>query len=133
MPTFIIETIDKPNRNNRIYTKACIEKAISDTKKLVEERRFMGELHETTSYHDTTVNLMRASHLVTELRLEESRFVADVQILKTPMGIVLQRLVDSDQVYFVPRGIGKLEENGTVTDYTLISIDAYPKPPLKTL
>lgn len=128
MPTFIIGTVDKPNRNNRIYTRECMEKAIADTKKLIEEKRFMGEL--VNDCCSSTVCLSNVSHLVTDLRMEGDNVMADIQVLTTPKGFDLQRLLDTQQAEFVTRGIGKFNDK-VVEDYQLISVDAVVKSPAK--
>lgn len=121
MPTFIIgELLDTPNRNNRIYTKECMEKAIADTKKLIEEKRFLGELQP----QDRNINLSNVSHMVTDLRIEENKVMAEIQVLKTPRGIILQEMLDAKEIEFVQRGLGKIGKDNIVTDYTLIAIDA---------
>lgn len=123
MPTFIIrQLLDSPNRNGRIYTKECMEKAITDTKKLIEEKRFLGELLEQSQY--TGINLSNVSHMVTDLRIEENKIAVDIQVLKTPKGILLQEMMDAKEIEFVQRGLGKIGKDNIVTDYTLIAIDA---------
>ena len=122
MPTFIVgELLDSPNRNGRIYTRECMEKAIEGVKKLIEEKRFLGELEIP---HDTIVDLSNVSHMVTDLRIEESKIVADIQVLKTPKGIILQEKIDANEVEIVQRGLGKIGKDNIVTDYELIAIDA---------
>ena len=122
MPTSIIgQLLDSPNKNGRIYTKECMKKAIADTKKLIEEKRFLGEL-EQPQY--TGINLSNVSHMITDLRIEENKIVADIQVLKTPKGILLQEMMDAKEIEFVQRGLGKIGKDNIVTDYTLITIDA---------
>ena len=113
--------LDIPNKNGRIYTKECMKKAIADTKKLIEEKRFLGEL-EQPQYTD--INLSNVSHMITDLRIEENKIVADIQVLKTPKGFLLQEMMDAKEIEFVQRGLGKIGKDNIVTDYTLIAIDA---------
>jgi hypothetical protein len=98
-----------------------MEKAIEGVKKLIEEKRFLGELEIP---HDTIVDLSNVSHMVTDLRIEESKIVADIQVLKTPKGIILQEKIDANEVEIVQRGLGKIGKDNIVTDYELIAIDA---------
>ena len=124
MPTFIAGVIDKLNRNNRIYPKEVMEKAISEYRKQIDEKRSLGELDPQPEY---SIFLTNASHIVTDLRIEENNLVADIDILTTPRGIELQRRLDSNSIEFVTRGLGKFGKENTVTEYILISVDARPK------
>ncbi len=121
--TFVVMELDKPNKNNRIYTRKCMEQAIADTKKLVEENRFVGELDQISS---TSVNVSNVSHIVKNIRIEDNKVLADIQILNTPRGHQLKELLDEKKISFVPRGLGKIDSDRTISDYKLISIDAVP-------
>jgi hypothetical protein len=122
--TFTIETVGVPNGNNRIYTKECIEKAISDARELIESKRFLGELQYVT--HSSVVDLRNVSHLVEDLRLEGNELKADIQPLNLAKGIALQSMIEENRVKFVMRGLGTIDKNNVVQDYTLLSIDAVP-------
>jgi len=65
----IFMEIGKKNRNGRIYPRHVIEREVNRYNEVyVKASRAMGELNHPTQY--TEVNLERASHLITELRIE---------------------------------------------------------------
>ena len=77
------------------------------------------------------VSLANVSHIINRLKMVDDYMVGDIEVLNTPSGRVLQRLLESslDSVAFRTQGIG----NGTVNDdgiliirdnYKLISIHA---------
>jgi hypothetical protein len=131
MPTFIVGTVDKPNRNNRIYTKECMEKAIDDVRKQIKEQRLLGELN--PDYDCAQTILVNVSHVVKDLRIEGCDVVADIDILTTRRGLKLQELLKSHNVEFVTRGEGNVNKDGTITDFSLISVDAVLAPPDRTI
>jgi len=117
-------TTDTPNKNNRIYSKEVIQKAIKDFEKLTKNRSFMGQLGMT---YDAKVNFSMVSHIVTDLNNE---LLADIEVLSTPCGKKLQEMLKNDgSVDLRTQGIGipkYNEEDGTTTveDYKLIAINA---------
>jgi hypothetical protein len=127
MPTFIVGTVDTPNRNYRVYPRKLIEKAIAEYRKQIDEKRALGEL--VNDCYSSTVCLSNVSHLVTDLRVEGNNVVADIQVLKTPKGLVLQDLLDAEQAEFVTRGLGDLNDGKVVGNYQLVSVDAVVKSP----
>ena len=127
MLTFIVGIVDTPNKNGRTYPRAVMEKAIADYKKPIDQKRSVGELN---PQYDSPINLTSVSHIVTDLRIEENNLIADVDVLTTPKGIVLQTVLDSQHnIEFVTRGLAKIDEEKNITEYTLISVDACIAPP----
>ena len=58
-----------------------------------------------------TVNLERASHMITSLKPEGKNFVGQATILKTPMGRIVENLMDAGGKLGVSsRGMGSLEQ-----------------------
>jgi hypothetical protein len=61
-----------------------------------------------------TINLDRASHLITSLRKEGNNFIGKARLLETPMGKIAKQLLDEGVKLGVSsRGLGSIkEENG---------------------
>ena len=78
------------NGNGRIYPKPILEREVENYKKLVKERRALGELDHP---EDSVVNLKNASHMVTDVWWEGNDVMGKVQVLGTPAGQVLKELV----------------------------------------
>ena len=97
------------NRNGRVYPFPVLEKEVNRyNKDYVNEKRAFGELGHPDG---PTVNLERASHMITSLKPEGKNFVGQATILKTPMGRIVENLMDAGGKLGVSsRGMGSLEQ-----------------------
>ena len=119
------------NKNQRIYEKSDMEREVNRyIKEMVTPKRAMGELNHPTS---AEVNLERACHIVTHLKMEGNYAIGKSQVLSTPMGQIVRSLInDGVKVGMSSRALGKLnEESGginRVTDMRLIAVDCVADP-----
>lgn len=119
------------NKNQRIYEKSDMQREVDRyIAEMVKTQRAMGELNHPTS---AEVNLERACHLVTNLRMEGNTVVGKSQVLSTPMGQIVRSLInDGVKVGMSSRALGKLNEESSgvnrVTDMRLIAIDCVADP-----
>lgn len=100
------------NRNGRCYPFPILEREVAKyTAKYIKEGRALGELGHPDG---PTVNLDRASHMITSLKAEGNNFIGKAKILDTPMGNIAKSLLDEGVKLGVSsRGIGSLvERNG---------------------
>lgn len=132
--TATIITLDTPTKNGRIYTKEVMEKAVNEYNKSIAERKALGEIYVKGSdrVYDTTVDLSNVSHIVDKLEIVDDKVIAEMTVLNTPRGDDLIKLHNNELIAFRPRGTGELtsnaaEGNNTVSNYTMISIDAMLK------
>jgi hypothetical protein len=131
-PYMMCETV---NKNQRIYSKDDMAREVGRyVKEMVSSQRAMGELNHPTS---AEVNLERACHLVTNLKMEDNYVMGKSQVLSTPMGKIVRSLInDGVRVGMSSRALGKLnEENGgvnRVTDMRLVAIDCVADPSCPT-
>ena len=97
------------NRNGRVYPFPVLEKEVTRyNKDYVNENRAFGELGHPDG---PTVNLQRASHMITSLKPEGKNFIGEAKILKTPMGRIVENLMDAGGKLGVSsRGMGSLEQ-----------------------
>ena len=97
------------NRNGRVYPFEVLEKEVNRyNKDYVNENRAFGELGHPDG---PTVNLERASHMITSLKPEGKNFVGQATILKTPMGRIVENLMDAGGKLGVSsRGMGSLDQ-----------------------
>ena len=97
------------NRNGRVYPFPVLEKEVNRyNKDYVNENRAFGELGHPDG---PTVNLERASHMITSLEPDGKNFVGQATILKTPMGKIVENLMDAGGKLGVSsRGMGSLEQ-----------------------
>ena len=110
---------DVPNSNGRIYTIDVIKKIMFDKPK------GLGMIDNTSSFlKEIPLNLV--SHKF-ELKVEDDYLVASIQPLDTPEGVQLKNLIEKDKVAFRTVGMGTISDVNIISDYTLVSINAYCK------
>ena len=133
--SYIIEGVfaqaDKKNRNGRVYPKAIMESAVGKyVEEQVSKKRAVGELNHPEG---PTVNLDKVSHLITDLRFEGSDVIGKASILNTPMGKIVEGLLEGGVKLGVSsRGMGTLEKkNGVMQvgkDFMLATVDIVQDP-----
>ena len=132
---YIIEGVfmqaDKKNRNGRIYEKKILEGAVNKyVKEQVKTGRAVGELDHPAG---PGINLDKVSHKITELRFEGSDVIGKASILKTPMGQIVEGLLEGGVKLGVSsRGMGSLEQKQGVMrvkdDFILATVDIVQDP-----
>jgi hypothetical protein len=133
--TYVIEGIfmqaDQKNRNGRVYPKAVMEKAVQKyMDEQVSKGRAVGELNHPDG---PTINLDKVSHRITDLRFEGNNVIGKAQILNTPMGRIVEGLMDGGvQLGVSSRGMGSLVNKGGVNyvgnDFMLSTVDIVQDP-----
>jgi hypothetical protein len=122
---------DQKNRNGRIYEKQILEAAVEKyVVEQVKSGRAVGELNHPEG---PTINLDKVSHKITDLRFEGSNVIGKASILKTPMGQIVEGLLEGGVKLGVSsRGMGSLvQKNGTSyvgKDFMLATVDIVQDP-----
>jgi len=100
---------DIKNRNGRVYPFDVLQKEVKRyNKDYVDQKRAFGELGHPDG---PTVNLERASHMITALYPDGKNFIGEAKILKTPMGEIVKNLMDEGAKLGVSsRGMGTLDQ-----------------------
>ena len=119
------------NRNSRVYEKKILEYAVKKyVKEQVSQGRAVGELNHPEG---PTVNLDKVSHKITNLDFQGNNVIGKASILKTPMGQIVEGLLEGGVKLGVSsRGMGTLEnrKGGMYVrdDFMLASIDIVQDP-----
>jgi len=123
----ILMQADVKNRNNRIYPKKEIEKAVNTiNERLRGGESILGELDHPQSL---TINLDRVSHVLTEAVMDGSNALGKLKLVDTPMGKIAQELINSGVKLGVSsRGTGRVAEGGKVDDYHFATMDIVAQP-----
>jgi hypothetical protein len=111
---------DKPNKNNRLYTKDTLSKEVGRyNDEFVRTNRALGEL----GHPDTpSINLERVSHKIVSLEDNGEAFIGKAMILETPYGQIVKNFIDSGVNLGVSsRGMGSLTQ--TKEGYNLVQDD----------
>jgi hypothetical protein len=130
--------LDVPNRNNRLYPRALMERECDRLRPVVKNRGLLGMM----GYPKTgsVIPFSEASHVVTYLEVSHDRVLgryvlwAAVQVLNTPQGRVLRGLINQPGCGWItlrPMGVGRGTgwENGVLVideSYRLVSICVVP-------
>ena len=132
---YIIEGIfmqaEQKNRNGRIYPKAVMEKALDKYNgEQVSKGRAVGELNHPEG---PTVNLDKVSHKIESLKWKGNDVVGKATILETPMGQIVQGLLDGGVNLGVStRGMGSLKNGNDAMivqeDFMLNAVDIVQDP-----
>ena len=100
---------DIKNRNGRIYPMEVLNKEDKRyNKEYINQKRAFGELGHPDG---PTVNLERASHMISDLYPDGKNFIGEAKILSTPMGEIVKSLMDDGAKLGVSsRGMGSLDQ-----------------------
>ena len=126
---------DIKNRNGRVYPMEVLQKEVRRyNKEQIKENRAFGELGHPEG---PTINLERASHMITSLVPDGKNFIGEAKILSTPMGKIVENLLsDGAKLGVSSRGMGSLAQkrganyvNGDFYLATAADIVADPSAP----
>lgn len=127
----VFGTAEEPNRNNRVYSKTVMEKAVNKyVKEQVKTGRAVGELNHPDG---PTINLDKVSHRITDLRMEGNNVMGKAFILDTPNGQIVKGLLDGGvRLGVSTRGMGSLEKRNGINyvkeDFMLSTVDIVQDP-----
>jgi len=130
MLTGVMQRCDKENGNGRIYGRKVLDREVENYKKIVADRRALGELDHP---EDSVVNLKNVSHMVTSVWWDGDSVMGKVKVLDTPSGKILRSLVESGvKLGISSRGLGSTRKEGGKTivedDFQLICFDFVQEP-----
>lgn len=121
----------KPTANGRFYRHNIWESNISRLRPNLESRKVLGELDHPT---DGRTALQRASHVITDLKLEGDVVVGEAEILDTAKGRDLKAILAAGvPVGISSRGFGSTKPNRegveeVQEDYKLVTFDFVAEP-----
>jgi len=122
---------EQKNRNGRIYERDTLEKAVEKyVTEQVKTGRAVGELNHPEG---PTVNLDKVSHKINSLKFRGNDVVGKASILKTPMGKIVEGLLEGGVKLGVSsRGMGSLVQKNGVQyvgkDFMLATVDIVQDP-----
>ncbi len=128
--TGVMQRADAKNGNGRVYPLKVLKREIENYKKMVKERRALGELDHPD---DSVINLKNASHLVTDIWFDGKDVMGKCKVLDTPSGRILKDLVMAGvKLGISSRGLGSVKESKGQTmvedDFQLICFDFVSEP-----
>ena len=127
----VIQKAQQPNANNRIYPRPILEREDAKYQELIKERRSLGELDHPDS---PIVQLENVSHLLTETKWDGDDLVGTVEVLDTPKGQILEKLINRDiKLGISSRGLGSTSRTNegydmVEDDFSLVCYDKVSNP-----
>jgi len=127
-----VMTLDKPNKNDRIYSSDVVSRTLKNSEFPIFGQIGMPDLRTLPDPYDALkVPEDKVSHRVERLTIKDGSLFADIRLLRTPQGLVLQNLFNQnpnafkDRVKFRTAGITQLGSDGKeITNFTLYAINA---------
>ena len=127
----VIQKAQQPNANNRIYPRPILEREDAKYQELIKERRSLGELDHPDS---PIVQLENVSHLITDTKGDGDDLVGTVEVLDTPKGQILEKLINRDiKLGISSRGLGSTSRTNegydmVEDDFSLVCYDMVSNP-----
>lgn len=126
----ILQKAETLNQNGRVYPLGILEREVRNYQKFIRENRALGECDHPDS---SVVELKKVSHIIREASMEGNVCYGTVEILDTPMGKILQSLVESGITLGISsRGVGSTKRDGdsqvVQDDFQLICWDFVAEP-----
>ena len=116
------------NANQRVYPTSEINKAVSKISDTIAGGQSV--LGEVDHPEDLKINLDRVSHMVSSMWMEGHNGFGKLKILPTPMGKLVETMLQSGVKLGVSsRGSGNVDEGtGNVSDFDIITVDVVAQP-----
>jgi hypothetical protein len=115
------------NHNERVYPVNEISKAVTAINEQIKGGYSV--LGEVDHPDDLKINLDRVSHMITDMWMDGPNGFGKLKILPTPMGQLVQTMLDSGVKLGVSsRGSGNVEGDGKVSDFEIVTVDVVAQP-----
>lgn len=118
---------EQKNQNQRVYPLNEIRNAVENVNnRIVSGNSVLGELDHP---EELTINLDRASHIITSMWMDGNDGYGKLKLLKTPMGQIAESMLKSGVKLGVSsRGSGNVGHNGDVSDFEIVTVDIVAQP-----
>ena len=118
---------EQKNQNERVYPLNEITRAVNEiNSKIKNGFSVLGELDHP---EELTINLDRASHMITEMWMDGNDGYGKLKILPTPMGKTAEAMLKAGVKLGVSsRGSGNVDDSGYVSDFDIVTVDIVAQP-----
>ena len=123
----------KPNRNGRVYPRELWEKVINSeyVQEMMASKCLFGEANHPLTDDRVEIDLTNVSHAVNKLWIDGDSVMAELDLLPTPSGEIINKLIDyGSKIGVSSRGAGSVLSDGSVdpNDYQFFTFDLVPRP-----
>jgi len=118
---------EQKNQNERVYPLREIATAVNNiNEKIKGGFSVLGELDHP---EELTINLDRASHIITDMWMDGNDGYGKLKILPTPMGLIAETMLKAGVKLGVSsRGSGNVDDSGHVSEFDIITVDIVAQP-----
>lgn len=121
--------VDVPNSNGRMYSKAAIQNAI--VKASVSAKELYCTIGDDLINHfpnTDEIDVKKIIGRITNLTIHDDGSVyGTLEKIDTEISKNLDQITLSQEFDFVPNGVGDIDKNGIVSNYSFLSISAVAK------
>lgn len=123
----IMMTAEVENGNGRIYDLQEMQQVVENASKLIQEKGpILGECEHPNTLQ---VNLDRASHCITEMRLDGNNVVGKMKLLNTPHGNIVKSIMEAGvRLGVSSRGTGSVGSDKRVRGFSFVTVDVVSNP-----
>lgn len=114
------------NLNGRVIPESVRKAAFDKYQERIDSNQAYGELGQSLN---TVVDIRKSSHLIKSIKEDDDRITAEIKLLATIHGKVVRDLIDTKKLKpeLKMRGIGKINQDHTISNLSIISFDFVPK------
>lgn len=117
--------IGKPTKSGYVYNEEAVNSIVEQANKI---GIVIGQPCSTVDQRSpSSVDLAKASHIVSDLRVEDGALFAKVTFLGTPNGEICEELYGNERLEVGVRCVGNVSDNGELSNVSLISFDLINK------
>lgn len=118
---------DVRNQNQRIYPEHEIHRAVRQVSETINSgKSVLGELDHP---EELSINLDRASHVITEMWVDGANGYGKLKLLPTPCGEIAKSMLQAGVNLGVSsRGSGNVGDDGIVSDFEIVTVDIVAQP-----
>jgi len=124
---------DKPTANGRVYSREVLEKALQDKRADIEDGNMPIFAHSVP--RDRPQSASEIFGIVKDMHLNRScELIAEGFLVQTPKSGDLEWIkagLEQGHLEFSVGGVGKVGDDGVVTDYEMTHVNLGPKAPAK--
>jgi hypothetical protein len=114
--------------NNRIYPKDVMEKAIKEAEERLKQGAMFVHIRDDTKLGGPQLKLSDVAGVIKKLDVVDDHLVCEVEALDNSFGRLLPELLNSGHAMCFPSGTGRVDADGTISDYKIESIGVQLTP-----
>lgn len=109
-----------------VFSSDAMKKAVANMNRRLKKQDVYGEFGRSDVSNGISTNLSKVSHQIRHLSMKNGGVYADVDILPTPNGEILKKVIDQSELAI--RGMAFINNDGSIRSLNIVSLDFVKKP-----